>query len=394
MIGIIIVLVGIVLCLGAFALIELGIGDSFISWFERTCMERTFVDVNGAGLIYGYRTIDWESVREFLIPIACGSVAIGFAIMVVLCLVFYHVGKRRSVEQVEAVIDDVAQQESAHVERYPRAFASIVARIGELEVNLQRREQTAKDENDRRNELITYLAHDLKTPLASIVGYLNLLVDTPEMAEGQRAKCLKITLDKANQLEELIEEFFDVARYTLQEIELQCAPVDLDFMLIQLTDEFKPLFFAHDNTVEVSCPPGLTLYADAERLARVFNNILKNAIAYSYEGTLIVIAVSSTESSVCIEFRSTGDTIPASKLSLIFEKFYRVDEARSGSTGGAGLGLAIANEIVELHGGTISATSENGLTTFSVTLPLQPELEGPEPEAASEKQPALASKEA
>ena len=114
----------------------------------------------------------------------------------------------------------------------------------------------------------------------------------------------------------------------------------------------------------------LTVYGDAVKLARVFNNILKNAIAYSYPGTTITIWAEQKERTVDIHFRNKGKTIPSHKLNAIFEKFFRLDEARTTNTGGAGLGLAIAKEIVSLHGGSIAAESENEVTTFTVSLPL------------------------
>ena len=116
----------------------------------------------------------------------------------------------------------------------------------------------------------------------------------------------------------------------------------------------------------------LTLYGDATQLARVFNNILKNAIAYSYPDTVIKIWAKRTDKNVQIYFQNKGKTIPAHKLEMIFEKFFRLDEARASNTGGAGLGLAIAKEIITLHNGTITANSQDELTTFYVTLPIGP----------------------
>ncbi len=140
-------------------------------------------------------------------------------------------------------------------------------------------------------------------------------------------------------------------------------------MLVQMSDEFYPVLKEHGNTIKLKCDENVTIYADAAKLARVFNNILKNAIAYSEAGTPILIQTKQTAHDVCISFQNRGKTIPRQKLERIFEKFFRLDDARTSNTGGAGLGLAIAKEIVTQHGGTISADSENGLTTFYVTLP-------------------------
>ena len=178
-----------------------------------------------------------------------------------------------------------------------------------------------------------------------------------------------------------MNEFFDITRYNLTHIELERAPVDVAALLVQLADEFYPALSAHGNTVLVEVEgttrttgaPGDALMADvdAARLARVLGNLLRNAIAYSDEGTEVTLraALADDADAVRIEVRDVGATIPSHKLRAIFDKFYRLDESRASATGGAGLGLAIAREIVELHGGTIAATSEGGVTTFTVELP-------------------------
>ena len=251
--------------------------------------------------------------------------------------------------------------------------ASDVRRAGEDQA------RRLEDEAARRSDLVTYLAHDLKTPLTSVIGYLSLLDEVPDMPTAQRERYTGVALDKALRLERLVNEFFDITRYNLTHIELERAPVDLAALLVQLADEFYPALEAHGNTARVEVggttrtteAPGEPLIADvdAARLARVLGNLLKNAIAYSDEGTEIALRAAGEKDVVRIEVTDTGATIPSHKLRTIFDKFYRLDESRASATGGAGLGLAIAREIVELHGGTIAATSEGGVTTFTVELP-------------------------
>ncbi len=198
--------------------------------------------------------------------------------------------------------------------------------------------------------MITYLAHDLKTPLTSVIGYLSLLDEVPDMPQAQKEKYIHITLDKANRLEKLINEFFEITRYNLQQIILEKEMVDLYYMLIQMSDEFYPILASHGNTITLHAQEDLTVYADPTKLARVFNNILKNAIAYSYPNTDIQITAVKTEQEIRISVCNHGKTIPQQRLESIFEKFFRLDDARTTNTGGAGLGLAIAKEIVTLHG--------------------------------------------
>lgn len=252
---------------------------------------------------------------------------------------------------------------------FPEKYLEVSVQIAEIKNRMQRNEQALKDEAQRKNDLITYLAHDLKTPLTSVIGYLSLLDEAPDMPAEQKAKYVHITLEKALRLEKLINEFFEITRYNLQQMVLEKETIDLSYMLVQMTDEFYPLLVANDNRIELHVDEQLSVYGDSEKLARLFNNILKNAIAYSYPGTEIDVTAQEVHEQVVIAVRNHGKTIPAHKLETIFEKFFRLDEARRSNTGGAGLGLAIAKEIADLHGGTITAESDREVTTFRVTLP-------------------------
>jgi len=243
-------------------------------------------------------------------------------------------------------------------------------KLNQIKNNLEKQKKAALDAEQRKNDLVVYLAHDIKTPLTSVIGYLSLLDEAPDMPPEQKAKYVGITLDKAYRLEQLINEFFDITRFNLQTIVLSKEEINLLFMLQQMTDEFYPMLTPQGKQMSVNVPDGLTLWGDADKLARVFNNILKNAIAYSYENSVINISAKQQEKNIVITFTNQGKRIPKGKLDSIFEKFYRLDTARSTNTGGAGLGLAISQEIVMAHGGTISVESNLDHTTFAVNLPL------------------------
>lgn len=243
-------------------------------------------------------------------------------------------------------------------------------KLNVLQQTLERRELEAKLAEERKNNLVMYLAHDIRTPLTSVIGYLSLLEEAPDMPVEQKAKYVHITLEKANRLERLINEFFEITRYNIQQIVLEKEKIDLYYMLLQMIEEFYPLLSQKGNQVELHGDENVTVFGDPIKLARVFNNILKNAVAYSYDNTRIHIFLEEIQPrQVVIKFQNEGRTIPKEKLSSIFEKFYRMDEARTSNTGGAGLGLAIAKEIVTLHGGEIYAESENEQVCFVVKLP-------------------------
>lgn len=239
----------------------------------------------------------------------------------------------------------------------------------EAKAESERAKALAEMEMQRKSDLITYLAHDLKTPLASVIAYLNLLDESPELSPDQRAKYVGIALDKANRLEQLIGELFEIIRFNLQTITINEERINLKFMLEQLADEFYPILLPQGKSIIVSCEAGLILRGDSDKLARVFNNILKNAAAYSDENTVIAVTARQDQNGTEIRFENHGDPIPKQKQEVIFEKFYRLDASRATKTGGAGLGLAIAKEIVEAHKGSITVKSDEEKTVFTVVLP-------------------------
>lgn len=248
-------------------------------------------------------------------------------------------------------------------------LAPMAEKMSTLKMKLMRREQQAAESEQKKNELVVYLAHDLKTPLTSVIAYLTMLDEHPDMPREERAKYTHITLEKAIRLEELISEFFDITRFNLQDIVLEKEELNLSILLEQLADESYGMLSEKNMSCAVDVEEKLMFRGDPDKLARVFDNLLRNAAAYGYEDTQILIQARGSNGRITIIFTNEGPQIPQKKLEMIFEKFYRVDDARSSHTGGAGLGLAIAKQIVELHGGAISATSDSRNTRFIVSLP-------------------------
>ena len=272
-------------------------------------------------------------------------------------------------DEISAGMDKLTEESDAEI-TLSSELDFMENKLNQIKNYLEKQKKAALDAEQRKNDLVVYLAHDIKTPLTSVIGYLSLLDEAPDMPSEQKAKYVGITLEKAYRLEQLINEFFEITRFNLQTIVLNKEKINLLFMLQQIADEFYPILTPQEKQVSVNVPDGLTLWGDVDKLARVFNNILKNAITYSYENSVIDISAKQQDKDIVITFTNQGNPIPQGKLDSIFEKFYRLDTARSTSTGGAGLGLAIAQEIVTAHDGTISVESDPENTTFTVKLPL------------------------
>lgn len=272
-------------------------------------------------------------------------------------------------DEISAGMDQLVEESEEDISLSP-AMNFMEHRLNTMKRRLEKRTKDAQEAEQRKNDLVVYLAHDIKTPLTSVIGYLNLLDEATDMPPDQRAKYVGITLEKAYRLEQFIDEFFEITRFNLQSIVLSKARINLSFMLQQISDEFYPMLTPQGKKTFVDAPEGLFLYGDADKLSRVFNNILKNAMAYSYNDSTIHIKVERDPENMIITFTNDGDPIPPEKLETIFEKFFRLDASRSSQTGGAGLGLAIAQEIVAAHGGTITAQSDKNKTIFTIALPI------------------------
>lgn len=295
---------------------------------------------------------------------------VAFLIVFLVSLSIYLKSFVKYFYEINRGIDALIEEDSGEVVLSPE-LALTERKINHIRHTLEQRKSQAAAAEQRKNELVVYLAHDLKTPLTSVIGYLSLLRDEAQISEELREKYLSISLEKAERLEDLINDFFEITRFNLSGITLEYSRVNLTRLLEQLTYEFQPMLSEKNLKCFLEIAPDTMLNCDVNQIQRVFDNLLRNAVNYSFENGTIHIAAVQDEGQIRIQFSNRGNTIPKEKLERIFEQFYRLDTARSSRSGGAGLGLAIAKEIVELHGGAIAARSEREVIEFEVLLPVE-----------------------
>lgn len=288
---------------------------------------------------------------------------------IVLAVIIYKFISKyvNSINEVYNSLDLILKENNETI-KLPSEVNEFTEKLNDIKNDYITSKNNAKEAEQKKNDLIMYMAHDLKTPLTSIIGYLTLLNDEKNISKELQEKYLKIALDKSLRVEELTNQFFDITRYNLHSMPINKTELNITYLLKQLIDECYPMLEKNNLKCVLNAPDKVNYLGDGDKLARAFGNLLKNAISYSYKDTVIEINVTEELDKLYITFRNKGAKIPDYKLEKIFEKFYRGDESRTSSTGGAGLGLAITKEIIELHNGKISVKNDDEYIEFDIIL--------------------------
>ena len=328
------------------------LADAIVRWFARSL---SISEMEADLLYFKLVTVNMQFILALVI--------------IIFVFLLFHMlldTYKRYFDEVVAGIDKLMEERAA-ISLSPE-LESVEHKLADVKRTLAERADKAKRAEQQKNDLVVYLAHDIKTPLTSVIGYLSLLDETPDMPDEEKAKYIHTACEKANRLRTLVNEFFEITRSHSEALPLQKTKVDLYYMIAQISDELYPQLNACGKIIENHVDEDISVYGDSDKLARVFNNILKNAISYSEENSVIKVSARELSEWTVIQFENDGE-IPEDKLNVIFDKFCRLSNARLSETGGSGLGLAIAKNIIVLHGGQIRAESSNGRTAFIIEIP-------------------------
>lgn len=323
----------------------------------RLCEQRVWYPWDTLYPLVHWLHLHWVSAFLFVLLFGC---------IIISCIHFYLIA--RMLEQVTEAVDALYTNR-ANAVVLPETLQEVERKLNQIMVNVRDSRQEARETEQRKNDMIIYMAHDLKTPLTSVIGYLTLLRDETDLSEEFRRKYLDVAWNKAVHLEELINEFFEMTRYNYAHMSLERSEVNMSMMVEQILYEFKPLFQPKGLKYRLESSPNIVVNCDSEKMERVFDNLLKNAINYCYENTEISVTLQPLgEGGMRLLVQNEGKTIPAAKREALFDQFFRMDSARDSKTGGTGLGLAIARQIVELHGGKIWCESAEEKITFIMEI--------------------------
>ncbi len=255
-------------------------------------------------------------------------------------------------------------------------FSAMAANLNKMSSDIRKLMDKEREAERTKNELITNVAHDLRTPLTSIIGYLELLAGNTQIPQEMQHKYIEIAYSKSRRLEKLIEDLFGFTKLNYGKIAMHIGQIEIVKLLEQLLEEAYPNFEEKNLSYDLqSNVPAKIISADGNLLARLFDNLIGNAIKYGADGKRVLVKIHGEEDTVTVSVTNFGRVIPADELPLLFNKFYRVEQSRSATTGGTGLGLAIAKEIVDMHGGTIRVASDLNGTVFTVKLQVHFDIE-------------------
>ena len=341
-----------------------------------TCLVEVFLVTNLTMVARYARKSQWNNALMAMIDDSELVIVIGYVLLGVMVFsVTFLLLQERSISYISRISDAVQNISEGDLNTTidvvgDDEFSSMAANLNKMVEDIRRLIDKEREAERTKNELITNVAHDLRTPLTSIIGYLELLSNkSSPLPSDMQGKYLDIAYSKSKRLEKLIEDLFGFTKLNYGKISMHVSKVDIIKLLGQLLEESYPNFSNKNLSYELqSNVPAKVIMADGNLLARLFDNLINNAIKYGAEGKRVLVKVYAMAETVQVSVTNYGDVIPEEELPLIFEKFYRVEHSRSVNTGGTGLGLAIVKNIVDMHGGDITVKSDLNGTVFTVTL--------------------------
>ncbi|AUX11145.1 two-component sensor histidine kinase [Latilactobacillus sakei] len=292
-------------------------------------------------------------------------------------VVYWRLIRRYHQMQMWHVIGELHYIADGHLEhrinlRVNRDLQRVIDSVNTLVDSTVRSMEEERKIEKSKDELITNVSHDLRTPLTSIIGYLGLIEDNQYQTKDELTKYTHTAYVKAQQMKVLVEDLFEYTKVRQTSTPIAKTTFDMEQMLEQLAASFELEAQKKNMQITVKCQPTpLMMEADTEKLGRVFNNLIANALKYGKGGKQIILSAEKVGQEAIIKVSNDGQQIPSDSLNQLFDRFYRVEASRSQETGGTGLGLAITQSIVALHGGYIYADSTPELTSFVIHLPLK-----------------------
>lgn len=327
-------------------------------------------------IIYGFKEVLFEKFLNTAVY-SLGKLAIFFLVILDIFVLLWRLIRRYRQMQLRHIIAELHYIADGNYDhRIPFKLKGDLGKVVSSVNGLVNSTVKAMEEERRieksKDELITNISHDIRTPLTSIIGYLGLIEEGRYQSEAELLRYTNTAYSKAKQMKILVDDLFEYTKVRQKNTQLNIITFDLHQLMEQLVIDFELEAEKKEMTIDVICSPTpFIMQGDTEKLVRVFNNLIINAFKYGRDGNKIILMAEKIGSEAIITVKNNGSTIPEDALNLVFERFYRVESSRSQETGGTGLGLAITQSIIVLHGGYIYVKSDDGWTSFVIHLPIE-----------------------
>lgn len=312
-----------------------------------------------------------ELYQKYGAFLVMGSFVLELVIFSVIFLIAIN-GRIKYLKYISKSVTNIkTQQYLNHIEiKGNDEISQLAEDINTMSERLKENYEKEKRQEETKNELIVAVSHDLKTPLTSIIGYLELLNKDKETFSKEQQEFLKVAYEKSENLKKLIEELFEYTKLSNDYVKLDKVPFNIAVLVNQIVGEHV-LFLSEKNIkVEIECNENeLLCEIDIQKFIRVIENLVKNVEKYSYRNSTFKIRMWEEDKNIKLSFINEGDNISKDDLLKIFDEMYRIDKSRNVEIEGSGLGLAISKKIIELHEGRIWAECNKNKINFNIELP-------------------------
>lgn len=350
------------------SLMKLGVKLFFITVFSFILSVFTF-------LVFSYWAGRYILIRN-MTPLKFNLIGlIGFliAISIFMAIFFLFVNRKiRYIRYMEKGLKKIAHEDLGSTIQIKSTdeLSELAKSINFMSKELKRKYEEERETEKLKNELITNVSHDLRTPLTTIIGFLRIMKDKKYEDEKAHDELVNTTYEKAEQLKKLLDNLFEYTKLNNKEIDLHQIEINLKNMLIQFIDEMGPFAEEHQLVIKAQLPKGkVIILADPNQLLRVFENLMSNAMKYSVKPGQIDVSLVQENGYALISFGNRSEPVLPEELPRLFERLYKIEKARTGDCySSSGLGLAITKSIIELHEGEIWAEGKGDYITFHIRL--------------------------
>ncbi|WDV44323.1 HAMP domain-containing sensor histidine kinase [Clostridiaceae bacterium M8S5] len=314
-----------------------------------------------------------NKIREYMRHSIGDYTVIGVVFMIIFIVVLL-IQTKRYVKMLDHICTGISSIADGKFDyridvRYDDWIGEIGQNVNIAATNLKKAVETGEYAKSSKERLVVNIAHDLRTPLTSINGYLDLIINNKSLTKEEISHYAQISYNKSLQMEKLIEQLFEYTQINFGGNKIKFEEIELSLFIKQIIEEFTPILDQNNLRCRLRlAKEKVFILANGDLLVRVFDNLLSNAIRYGKDGKFIDIELFTKEEDVVIRVINYDSLISKEDLPNIFESFYKGDKSRTSSEKGTGLGLAIAKNIIELHNGQISASSTFERTYFEIKL--------------------------